>query len=412
MTFTDPVYLWLLIPALAWTYFVARGMHGIVRSRKAMAVVLRTGVLVLLVLALAGLQSVHRNEGQATVFALDRSASMTTAEDHGAQQFIAKSLDALGPSDKAGLIVFGKNPVIDTDMGYLRTLGPIYASPDTSATDIAAAIRLASASMPEGSARRIVLLTDGNETSGDAVQAAEAAAADGIQVDSVPVAPAATPKTGEVLVDRVEAPSEVTKGQPFELRVIARATQSASGTLSIDRNGQPVESIPVSLTPGVNVLAVSQTADSPGFYKYRAVLSDLDNDTDPRNNVGIGFVDVRGKPRILLVEGVPGSARALQTALAPHDLDVSRVGIAGVPTTPEALQSYDSIIFSDYPAMGLTDSQMTMIASAVRDSGLGFGMIGGDNSFLPGGYYATPIADILPVDLNVRERKVYPSTLI
>jgi Ca-activated chloride channel homolog len=412
MTFTDPLYLWLLLPTLIWLYFVSRGMHGIARSRRRVAIAVRTVVLLLLVLALAGLQAVRTNQGLATVFVLDRSASMTAGEERSAEYFIAKSLGALGPNDKAGLVVFGKDPVIDTDTGSLRSLGRVYADPDSSATDIAAAIRLASATMPDGSAKRIVLLSDGNETVGDAAQAAQAAAADGIQIDSVPVTVSAGPDSGEVLVDRVEAPSDVSKGQPFELRVIARATEPATGTLRIDRNGQPVDSMPVSLTSGVNVIAVSQTAEAPGFYKYRATLSDLDNDTDPRNNVGIGFVNVRGKPRILLVEGRTGSAAALQTALEPHDLDVRRTSIAGLPTTADELQSYDSIILSDYPAIGLTDSQMSMIASAVRDSGLGFGMIGGENSFLPGGYYATPIADILPVDLNVRQRKVYPSTLI
>ncbi|MGQ9462367.1 MAG: hypothetical protein ACUVTP_05535, partial [Candidatus Fervidibacter sp.] len=44
--------------------------------------------------------------------------------------------------------------------------------------------------------------------------------------------------------------------------------------------------------------------------------------------------------------------------------------------------------------------------------GIGFLMIGGEQSFLPGGYYGTHIAEVLPVDLDVRQRKVYPAATI
>jgi uncharacterized membrane protein len=385
-------------------------MHGMPRGRRKSALAIRTIVILLVVLALAGLQSVRPNSGVSTVFVLDRSASMQTAQTVATEQFVSKALEGRGTNDSAGLIVLGKYPVIDTETGHLRSLGQIYASAEPSSTDIAAAIRLASATFPEGSAKRIVLLSDGNETTGDAAEAAQAAAAAGIEIDVVP--PARAPGArNEVVVQTVDAPGEITKGQPFELHVVAQATGHASGTLHIDRDGAPVAAVPVSLSPGSNVLTVGQTVGAPGFYRYRATL-DVDNDTDTRNNTGIAFANVRGRPRILLVEGKKGSGAALEGAIKLHDLDITRTGIEGLPTCPEQLQNYDSLILSDYPAQGLTNAQMTMIAAAVRDSGMGFGMVGGENSFLPGGYYETPIADVLPVDMNIRQRKVFPSTCI
>jgi uncharacterized membrane protein len=408
--FSEPIYLLLFVPLLLWTVWLGRSMRGALPARRNIAVALRIIVLSLLILALSGLQIDRINKGVATVFVLDKSASMSSEELHNADQFISRALEAQDPSDQSGLVVFGKNPVIDTETGSLHFLERIYASPDDSGTDIAAAIRLASATIPEGFAKRIVLLSDGNETTGDAADAAEAASADGIQIDTAPIFNNIA-QQHEVLVQNVEAPNDVTRGEPFEMRVVVQSTGSASGTLQIDRDGEPTANIPVDLVQGPNVIAVNQIAGNPGFYRYRASL-DVDNDTDPRNNVGMAFVNVVGRPRVLLVEGTPGSAAALETALKPHDIDVVRVGAAGVPTRTEDLQSYDSVILSDFPASDLMPNQMSMISSAVRDSGLGFGMIGGNNSFLPGGYYESPIADILPVDLNIRERKSFPSTCI
>jgi Ca-activated chloride channel family protein len=410
MTFSQPIYLLLIIPILAWTVWLGLRMRGSVPARRITAIAVRSAVLLLLVFALAGLQAVRQNHGIATVFVLDRSASMSGSETANAEHFVGKALEAQGPSDESGLIVFGKDPVIDTETGGLKTLDRIYAAPDPSATDIAAAIRLATATMPEGMAKRIVVLSDGNETSGDATDAADAASADGIQIDAAPIFTGERQRS-EVLVKNIDGPAEVTKGEPFELRVIAQSTGPSNGVLHVDRNGVPTAAIPVELNKGPNVIAVSQTVEAPGFYRYRATL-DVNNDTDPRNNIGMTYVSVRGRPRVLLIEEQPGTAEALETALKPHDIDVVRTDPGGIPTKASDLQSYDALILSDVDAEDITDSQMTMIQSAVRDSGLGFGMIGGDHSFLPGGYYETPIADILPVDLNIRQRKTFPSTCI
>jgi len=410
MSFSDPIYLLLLIPALGWLLFAARGVHGMARARKRFAIGLRAVVLVLLVLALAGLQTVRRNRGVTTIYVLDRSDSVPTESSARHEAFIRKSLEAQGPDDRAGLVVFGKDPVVDVNTGSMRSLGKIYAHPDNSATDLAAAIRLASAMFGSGTARRLVVLSDGNETAGDAAQAAQVAATDGTQIDIV--RPDDVPAgRDEVVLNDVELPARITRGEPFEMKVVAEATAPADGTVRIDRDGVPVARIPVRLVKGRNTFAVSQTVEKPGFYRYRAVL-EADRDRDARNNVGMGFVSVRGRPRVLLLEGRPGASLALANAIGAHDMDVVRGGSGSAPTTPEEVQPYDAVILSDFPAEGLTDRQMRFLASAVRESGVGFGMIGGEDSFLPGGYYETPTADVLPVDMNVRQRKTFPSTTI
>ena len=410
MVFSEPMYLLLAIPALVWLFWVGRSMHGLPTVRRRGAIGIRAIVLMLLILALAGLQSSRPNKGVTTIFLLDQSASMkpqATAQD---KTFISKALNGMGPDDQAGLVVFGKDPVIDVNPGSMRSLSKIYAAPNPSSTDIAAAIRLASAAFPGGTAKRLVLLSDGNETDGDAVEAAQVAATDDIQIDCATQGAAGAPQD-EVVVDDLVVPNHVAKGEPFDVRVTAESTSATAGTLSLDRDGVPVTEVPVHLTPGTNSIVVSQTAGQPGFYRYRAVLT-ADRDTDMRNNIGMGFVSVQGKPRVLLLEGTRGTGEALKEALSAHDLDVKLAGPEALPTRPEDLQSYDSVILSDFPAEMMTPQQMTLVAGAVRGSGIGFGMVGGENSFLPGGYYETPIADALPVDLNVRQRKTFPSTTV
>jgi Ca-activated chloride channel family protein len=152
--------------------------------------------------------------------------------------------------------------------------------------------------------------------------------------------------------------------------------------------------------------------DREGFHRYRVSL-EASPDGDPRNNLGRFFVRVRGKPRVLLAEGgAPDPTRALERALRANNLEVTRVSPATFPARAEDLQNYDAILLHDFPATALSPQMMLALQSAVRDTGIGFAMIGGENSFLPGGYYETPIAEMLPVDLDVRQRKVFPPATV
>jgi len=408
MRFTDPLWLILLIPAAAGLWFTFRQVHGMAKSRKRIAFVIRFLLASLLIFALAGPESRRANEGVATMFLIDRSDSIKGEESQKAEAFVSEALSKLGPKDSAGLIVFGRDAVIDTAPGGRRSLGPIQSKVDPSASDLAGAIRLASASFPDGKSRRIVILSDGNETSGDAVEAAEVAAADGIAIDYLPLG--IEDKVAEASVVDLMAPGEARVDQPFDMRVVIDSTVAARGTLEIDRDGKLLKTVPVTLTQGRNAIVISDKLAQAGFSRYRATLQ-LDGDRDNRNNVGMGFVAVRGKPRILVMQDDPGK-KELPAALQRSGIDIDLGGPGGLPTRAEQLQRYDAVVFNDYNAANITEQQMKLAQSAVRDSGVGFAMIGGENSFLPGGYYGTPIAEVLPVDLNIRQRKSFPSTSV
>lgn len=409
MRFTDPVYLLLLPLIWAGVWWSGRRLLGMTRGRKRFILALRSLLVLLIVLALAGWQSARENKGVCTIFLLDLSDSVPEKGRKLAEEYIQEALKSVGNDDKAGIIAFGRDSLIDLSPTYTKTLNPIYSAPDKQGTDVSGAIRLATALFPDRHARRIVLLSDGNETEGDAVQAATVASAEKIEIDTVQLASAA-PKH-EALITEVAAPNEVKIGEPFNLRVVIESNKPASGVLRVDQDGVPIKSMAVELTPGKNVVLVPVQTKKPGFYRYRAVL-EAQPDEDIRNNVGRGFVAVRGKPRVLLAEGKPDPARLLDRSLQQHNMEVVRATPESFPSRADEFQNYDSIILHDFPAFSMSPQQMTAIQSAVRDTGVGFAMIGGEQSFLPGGYYETPIADMLPVDLEVRQRKVFPAATV
>ncbi|HVT13988.1 MAG TPA: VWA domain-containing protein [Fimbriimonadaceae bacterium] len=408
MRFTDPLYLLLLLPLVAGLWLSFRHVHGMAKGRKRFAFVVRFILAGLLIFALAGPESRRPNVGLCTMFLLDRSDSVPDAEKQRAEKFVDEALKQLGKDQQAGVIAFGREPVVDAAPGGRRDLGRVLSQVDGSASDLASAIRLASAGFPDGKGRRIVVLTDGNETSGDAMEAASVSASDGIPIDFVQLGNSGA--VAEVSVLDLQAPTEMRTDQPFDIRVLVDSTKEQDAVLALDRDGTLVKETPVHLNAGRTALIVTDKVAGVGFHRYRATIR-AKEDLDNRNNVGMGFVSVKGKSKVLVMQENPNSSLLAQ-ALRKSGVDVDLGGPGSLPSRPEEFQSYDAIIFNDFNADSVQPLQMKLIQAAVRDSGVGFAMIGGENSFLPGGYYGTPIADVLPVDLNIRQRKSFPSTSI
>src|SRR5262249_49685202 len=131
--------------------------------------------------------------------------------------------------DRTGVILFGRRGRLDlppSDVPSLakdpRTFLDSSMPLDSNYTDISAAIKLALASFPEGTAKRIVLLSDGNENLGSAEEQARVAKQNGVQIDVVPLA-AGFRNEHEVLVQSVEAPPLTEQGARYPINVIIRS---------------------------------------------------------------------------------------------------------------------------------------------------------------------------------------------
>ncbi|MCB0825434.1 MAG: VWA domain-containing protein [Armatimonadetes bacterium] len=408
MRFTDPLYLLLLIPVIAGLLWSWRFVGGMAKPRKRLSFVIRALLGALLVLALAGPQSYRSNQGQATVFVIDRSDSISEADKKAAIEFISQATGELDGDDVAGIVAFGEKPMVESIPGGRRTVNRIEANIQSGGSDLASALRVAAATFPTGKGRRIVILSDGNETSGDAMQAAEVLESDGIEIDVVALGE--NRSEDEAAVVDVQAPPVRSTEEPFDIKVVVESSIAQPANIVIDRDGKTATRVPVQLKEGINSFLVPQKIDDQGFYRYRVSL-EVEKDQDRRNNIGATFLNVKGKPKILIIQDNPNKTE-LARALASQGITAEVFGSEGLPTRPEELQPYDAIILNDFNAANALEPQMKMIKSAVRDTGIGFAMVGGEGSFLPGGWYGTPVADVLPVDLNVRQRKSFPSTSV
>jgi len=408
-TFTSRQDLWKLFAVLALALLL---VEGILFHRQAggrwppPAAGARALVLVLLVAGLTGAGLTRTTDQLNVLFLLDGSDSVSLENRVKAWQYIQDAVKAAGKRDQFALVTFGGVPTLELPFGSGQTLPPMPpVIAESRATDIAAAIKLGLATFSGEGAKRIVLLTDGNENRGNAREAAHRARAEGAEIYVVPLV---QDYRGEVLVERVVVPQEVKYGESFLVRIVAWSARETSGRVSLYRDNEFVGAQPVKLTPGKNVFAYQQSIDQGGFHVFQARLEAPD-DVIEENNRGIGLVAVRGRPSVLYVEKDRDQGANLLNALKAQGLQVDMVGPDALPTSMDRLTKYDSLILSNISSLRMSRGQMEMIRRYVRDQGGGLVMLGGEESFGVGGFYKTPIEEALPVTMEARQKVEIPS---
>jgi hypothetical protein len=145
------------------------------------------------------------------------------------------------------------------------------------------------------------------------------------------------------------------------------------------------------------VLVFPQSVEEAGSATFEAQIeAERGMDTVAENNRGLGFVNVQGKPRVLLVGNDSVQGKFLVDALRREKVNVETRGPGGLPSQLRQMQPYDAIILDNVPAWDLSSTQMLSLQSYVRDLGCGLVMIGGESSYGPGGYRATPVEETAP----------------
>lgn len=406
MAFSQPLCLLLLmlLPYFAW---LGRPTGPHARGRAWAALSLRCAMVLLIVLSLAGVQSVRGGDELAVVFVMDVSDSMPEAERTRALQFVTDAMAALPPGDRAALIVFGDDALVERPMSAGGRLGEVTSIPHTHQTDVAEAIRLALALFPAGAARRIVLLSDGRPTTGDAETAVLLARSHGVEVDVVPLADTGTAGLAEVWLADLTLPTRLFQREEFSLTAVVGSTVQTEAVLTILSGQRVVSQEAIHLSPGSNRFAIPLVSGEPGFVTYRALIS-AGADTHPQNNGLSAFTLVEGPPRVLLVAADADEAVHLRQALRAASLEVEESTPGALPSEAAALARYAAVVLVDTPAQDLAPQAMEALRSFVRDLGGGLVAVGGPGSYGVGGWYDTPLEEILPVEMTVRDEERFP----
>ena len=396
----------LVVGLVVGLQLIAKRDLGDARAR--LALLVRALLVSALAMALAGVAVILPADRLATVFVVDVSDSVGNTGRADALAFVRHALEERPEGDVAGVVAFGKDALVERLPDELTDLDRITSTPVRGATDIGAALRLAAALFPDAAQHRIVLLSDGNDTTGSGQVEAARAGARGIQVTTRTIGLGAS---DEVLVDRISVPTTSRLGEELEVAVEIRSTVAQPAAIRLYADGALVATERTTLDAGVTRVVFRVTPKEAGFHVFRAVV-EAAKDTFPQNDRADASTLVSGPPRVLVVPGDEAVAADLVAALRTREGDVVTMLPELVPDDPATLSGFDSIVLVDVPRVRFTTKQLEALRSATRDFGKGLVMIGGTSSYGAGGYRDTPLEAALPVEMRVRNREKQPDVAL
>src|SRR5579884_1772768 len=293
LEFTQPIALALLVLLVAFVLIDLKSRRARSSTRRYLLLAVRSVAFTLLVLALAAPVIWTGTDTLSTIFVLDRSASVSAAQQQEAIDWIDRALQQRHPGDRAAVVSFAGNAAVENGLSAILSAVVPTAHLDRNHTNIAAALRLAQGLLPQGGARRIVLLSDGNENVGNVLAEAPTLRALGVPVDIVPLSAASAP---EVAVRRVDAPPAIHKGEKFTVNVTISSTVETSAKIRFLIDERLDSTQTVDLHVGENSLVFGHDPLAPGQHTFQAVV-EPDRDTLAENNVGYATLQVSGPPR-------------------------------------------------------------------------------------------------------------------
>jgi len=388
--FVHPELLLLALPAaLVWWRW--RGGERGTRLVRAL-------VLALLVLALAGPYLRTGEKGRDLVLVFDRSRSMPAEAEAAALELAAQAEEARRAGDRIAVVAFGAEAAIETAPSERARFQQFARAVDRDGSNLGQALDTALALIPEDRRGSILLVSDGESNGREPLAVARTAFARDVRIDVVPVA---RPGGADVAVERLELPEAVGTGEPFQFHAWVRADEEREVELVLERDGRELARGKRTLVRGANRLSFRDALAAPGTASYRLRLLGL-GDRLPENDVGLAAVRVEGQRPVLVVND-DGAEDTLVRALrrggvpvevaAPESGRVERIALTGVR----------AVVLENVAAGRLGTSGLRALQEFVRERGGGLLMTGGQASFGIGGYHLSPVDDVLPVSLEMRQ---------
>jgi hypothetical protein len=317
-------------------------------------------VALIISLAAAGMSST-RLLTKTTVYVV---ADVSYSADRSHEEidgYISEIEKSLPENATLGIVCFGKDYSILTAPGReIKSVSE--AKVDESATDIAGALTYTAGLFKGDSLKRIVLITDGNDTESESVssiaQAVENITENGIRIDAIFLDTSLGEDDGELQLLSVEHSETSYLNHQSEVKLTVRASKTADTVITlysrpIGTDGNPIgeyaeigESILTS-DEGLNTVRMALPTDIEGSYEYKAVVSSSD-DYSEYNNERTFTQRVVGKKKILLVTGNYSDEALLSSAYGESaDIDTYLVPGRTVPVNISEIIEYDEIVISD-----------------------------------------------------------------
>ena len=358
ISFDNPYWLLIAIPLLAAVlipYFISVSRDN---KNKSWTISLVVHIVIVVSLALAAAGLVHTTVMTRTKVYVVADVSYSASRNlDQIDEYIRQIDNSLPQNSRLGIVCFGRDAKILTSSGTeIKSVKE--AKVDDSGTDIAAALDYTSTLFSTGEIKRIVLITDGADTTydGSVVAAIERLQAKNIKLDAVYVDSNLKEGEVEVQISGVNFTGATYLNHESELSILVESSVESDVILDLyvkgDEDGaeyQKINTTVLKAERGVNIATFPLPTAVSGVFNYKVELS-ASKDTSDHNNLYTFTQQVAGKRQVLLVSGSDNDIVTIKQLYAETaDVDAYHITKSrkNIPYSIEDLSRYDEIILSN-----------------------------------------------------------------
>lgn len=351
--------------------------------------------LILACLLLALVQPVFNKGGSGMDLwvLIDRSNSAAGIPASGAEEIQSILERNKHSGDRIRLVDFAQSAVLQ---GHGD---PVFAG-GTAGTDMEQALAYTMAQMNPNRVNRILMITDGWPTT-PLDHAPEQLVRSRIPVD---YRLAVTHRETDVRIERIKTPVRIRPGEAFILEAVLAGPPGPPVTVpwEISKNGGSPLKGEATLVNGKATVRLTDRLTDPGCSAYEMTITPQ-NDPIPENNHAVSFMEVTGGNNILLISGYDRDPLApfleaqgfrVRRPANLRQLDARHLAGAGL------------VIINNISASSVSPDFLHALDYYVREQGGGLLMCGGRQSFGSGGYFSSPIDELLPVSMEMKKDKM------
>lgn len=404
VSFDNPWYLLLIPVVIVFLIITQKFMFTREKGVKIGQLAVRLLLFLALIFALAGLNIKITGKNSATVYVLDISDSVRNKKDE-VIEFVNDSIENKKKNDTIGIVAFGADNKIEQILSENPIFSQFQTEVDTSSTNLEEAVKIALSQIPEETAGRIVLISDGNENEGSLKNVAADVISSGYVFEIKKIEEEIT---DEVYVSDLTVPQDVGIGENFNIEVEVESNVSTNATVKLYAGRTLKAQEQVYLQKGTNTYIFKDTQSDEGLKTYKVVV-EADDDTISVNNEFSAYTDIKTVLPLLIVEGKEDNSINYRKIMDAIGIKYNVVSPSTVPNNIPDLMEYSAVVFVDVFLSDLRDGFTDVIGDYVKNNGGGFVITGGPNSYALGGYRGTVIEDVSPVYMDLRGENEIPS---
>lgn len=331
-------------------------------------------IAVLISIAFANPQYLAIDKETEVYILVDASASEKTSLDRIDEVVRRVSEEVTKtPNTKVGIIPFAKEATtLVKPGGEFNSINDVYNDEnfDYTATDLEKALLYTTEQFKEDSFKRIVLISDGNETDGEAINTIEVLLKKGITVDAINMN---ADFHTEISLTGINYVDNTYLNRDEEVEVLINSSSTGNATVNLYKDNKLETSKNTYLSSGLNVVKFPLETGVAGEFKYKVEVKEQSgtdfNDTFKENNVRSFIQNVSADFKYLFLGSSDSELNKFkELSNLPSDTKIdSYINKKSVPYTLEELITYDEIILSnvDLATLNNYETLVKNLSSAV-----------------------------------------------